>query len=215
MSLPERLELQVALFDRDPQLVVAGSAYDCVDESGAYLVTKHRPESDTRIRWHSLFAPPFHHSTVMARGSVLRRPDMRYGETYRAAVDVELWPRLLECGGATNLSQPLVHYRVHASQVSAQQAKRQERERISVSRRSLRSIGIDLGDDDVTRLGRLYAEAAATARRRRASPCAQAARRGAGASGNSRGRSRRVPSHRSRSGRQAACRIAGLQLPCA
>src|SRR5262245_23685731 len=46
VSLPERLSRQVAAFDRDPKLVVCGSAHDCIDQNGSEWYPYVNPTDD-------------------------------------------------------------------------------------------------------------------------------------------------------------------------
>ncbi len=56
------------------------------------------PESDTAIRWHSLFHCPFIHSSVMLRLKTLRSNSLEYDPGMQEAEDYELWSRLLRYG---------------------------------------------------------------------------------------------------------------------
>src|SRR5207245_9974519 len=103
----------------EPDLVIAGSAYQLIDEVGTALGEKGNPLTDPEIRWKALFTTPFGHPTVMLRADVLNRHRLRYLHDLLHAEDYALWSSLLEHGKGINLARPLVRYRVHSRQSSA------------------------------------------------------------------------------------------------
>ena len=152
VSLPDRLELQAALLDADPGLVVVGSAWEVVDESGSRLGTKTRPVDDTGIRWMALFLTPFGHPTVMVRAATLRDYGLSYEHDFYLAEDFRLWSLLLRHGRGANLTHSLVRYRTHAAQLSSSTWDEQSTMAERVSRANLEFLGIQLDLESVRRL---------------------------------------------------------------
>jgi hypothetical protein len=156
VSLADRLAEQVALFDADPDLVVVGSAYELIDDTGASIGLKGNPLSDFEIRWKALFATPFGHPTVMFRTDVLRRNGLRYVHDLLHAEDYALWSALLEHGKGANVSRPLVRYRVHRGQSSAANWDLQNAVADQVALSNLKAQGVEVDPAAVPRLRSLY-----------------------------------------------------------
>ncbi len=115
---PARLARQVAYMRDHPSLVALGCLPQLIDEHGNPLPGWVYPTDDAEIRWRtrwqsSLNAP----STLVRREAVLRAGNYRDLQT---AEDLDLWMRLAEIGPMHNLSEPLVQYRRHPSNTTAQ-----------------------------------------------------------------------------------------------
>ena len=112
ISLPHRLEKQVAFLERHPKVGIVGSACQVVDASGRRQGLNHAPTRDLQIRWVSLLNNPFWHPTVIMRRDVLLRNGLSYDEAFQTAQDYDLWTRMLKCTYGANLIEPLVRYRL-------------------------------------------------------------------------------------------------------
>ena len=152
LARPRRLEQQLALILKFPQLLIVGSAYQVIDEHGVSLATHKMPASDTMIRWHCLFHSPFAQSSVMLRKEVLRSNRLSYDPVMEAAEDYDLWSRLLEYGQGYNISEPLVEYRLHPGQVSQRSQILLEENAGRVARRNLIALGTSLPVEQVQKL---------------------------------------------------------------
>jgi glycosyltransferase involved in cell wall biosynthesis len=148
ISFETRLETQLAVFEKDPTIVIVGSSYRLIDEGGRTTGAKRNPTTDTRIRWHALFRVPFRHSTVMYRARPIRANGLRYSISRRPAVDADFFPQLLLHGGGLNIDKRLVSYRVHDRQITSVNRDEQERRIGEIVREQLQEIGVkvDLGD---------------------------------------------------------------------
>lgn len=121
ISLPNRLEREIKQFEKDEHLVLCGSSYEQVNESGKYIDTVEVAESDLLIKLELYFRCPFGHSTVM-----MRRDALIGAGNYRLnsfAEDYDLWIRMRNLGNFKNLSKPLCSYRVHSKSLSAHVGK--------------------------------------------------------------------------------------------
>ncbi len=113
LSQPRRLELQLAAFNRDPQLVLLGTQGWIINAAGHGRGGFNLPLRPESIRWSRFFANPFIHTSVM-----FRRGPERYDPAFRICQDYDLWMRLLRTGPGMNLRDRLVVYRVHAASLS-------------------------------------------------------------------------------------------------
>jgi len=175
LAHPERLARQVAYLEANPAVVICGSGFTLIGESGEYLgagqlpgqrartasaapaklaapVVSVPPLDDTGIRWQVLFNTPFAHPSVCMRLETLRQHELCYNPLAYLVEDYELWSRLLQCGRAGNLPQPLLQYRQHARQVSRQRQDTQWVNATHVSQANLACLGVTLPIQQVDRL---------------------------------------------------------------
>jgi glycosyltransferase involved in cell wall biosynthesis len=148
ISLPNRLEEQVGLCDREPQVVIVGSGCHLIDETGTHLGIWRYPLSNTDVRWHMLFHCGFAHTSVMFRADALRRNRLQYEEQAKHAEDYDLWSRLLSYGQGQNTAQVLVKYRRHSHQVSSISAEQQKSVAARISESNLKRLGIHITSHD-------------------------------------------------------------------
>lgn len=124
IALPERLERQLATFERDSGLVLLGAWASKIDEEGK-VIGELRPQVDhVRLQQELPARNPFIHSSVMFRASVARECG-GYRSFFEAAEDYDLWLRLAERGKIAMLPEILMKYRVHQENVTAKKAVRQ------------------------------------------------------------------------------------------
>lgn len=114
LSLPDRLERQVAFLDANPAVDLVGTAMRRFNESGqgSVVTTIPHPERTTLRR-----AKPFNHATIVTRREVYELLG-GYDESRRAerCEDYDLWFRFYACGFVgKNLAEPLYLVREDAS----------------------------------------------------------------------------------------------------
>lgn len=133
VALPDRIARSVELLDAQPEIGIVGGAMWIVDSAGQRVDFAHQPEDDLSIRLTSLTRNPFHHPTVTLRREVLLRNGLEFDERFQANQDFELWTRLLPVTRAANLSQAVLEYRVHGSNISVTRVGEQQRTSIDFS----------------------------------------------------------------------------------
>ena len=114
ISLPRRLERQMARLRRDEKLALLGCQAWLVDDGGKFtglLDVALGPES---IEWAGLWENPFIHTAAIFRREVVARLG-GYDESFRICQDYDLWMRVSKEHPTANLSERLVVYR-HAAQ---------------------------------------------------------------------------------------------------
>ncbi|RRJ66791.1 glycosyltransferase [Paenibacillus oralis] len=146
LSLPKRLERQVAYLDTHPDVGVLGGLMKWLHNRE--LIPK--PVTHDGIRCWQLFHPCLCHPTVMMRTSVLQNHGFRYDEQYKHAEDYELWERLGQVTRLANLPYCVLYYRSHEGQVSRQHRSIQEQSLKKVQYRQLRMIGITPTEEEYT-----------------------------------------------------------------
>lgn len=113
INLPERLERQVAVFERSPDLVALGAVPDIIDENDRPLPDWYYPLRDAEIRWRTRWQTSLNASSVM-----FRRSSVLAAGNYRDRIrgqDLDLWMRLAREGRMEALPQRLVRYRRHTT----------------------------------------------------------------------------------------------------
>ncbi len=113
ISRPDRIEKQLALFEKDPALAVCGGVIrefydDDLNDTAGYRVC---PETDEELREYIKTRCPFNHMTVMYKKSEVLRAgnyqDLHYNEDYL------LWIRMYQAGCRfANVNEVLVDARV-------------------------------------------------------------------------------------------------------
>ena len=121
VSLPTRLEKQIAYMEAHPETVLLGTrAFEVCDRQrnlGPFIDERAMPERLLRRN-------PLPHTSAMIRRDAFARVGL-YDESYRTAQDYEAWLRLSEVGRVAMLEEPLVEYHIHAGSVSAARRFRQ------------------------------------------------------------------------------------------
>jgi hypothetical protein len=120
LSHPRRLELEVAALDANSKLAVVGTWFDVIDADGRVLA---QPRADIRdfvdfVYLLLIDRSPLHQPTTMFRREAVLKLG-GYDEEMHIAEDKDLWRRLaLARCGAQVIREPLLRYRVHASQIT-------------------------------------------------------------------------------------------------
>lgn len=117
LSLPERLDRQVAFLNAHPEVGILGTACRIVDEVSTQEWEMHPPLSDGQIRQRLIRGNPFIHSSVMMRKSILQAVG-GYNEAYPYIQDYELWVRLAAHTRLANLPDVLHVRRFHWGAIS-------------------------------------------------------------------------------------------------
>ncbi len=125
VSLPERLALQVAKFDAEPDLVLLGGSFTFIDDAGR-RIKRFSPPSDHKELDHLAFTGgnPFCHPLVMFRRDAYDGVG-GYDPNFEPSEDIDLWLKLAEVGRVSCLPDLLLLYRQHAGSVSEQRQKKQ------------------------------------------------------------------------------------------
>ncbi len=118
VSLPARLESQVAFLDAHPEVAVLGTGAELVDADGTPLRTVVLLEHHEEIAAHIYRRSPLIHPSVVFRRTFLEALG-GYDPRLRRAQDADLWLRGYRRFRYHNLQEPLIRYRV-GSRLSTQ-----------------------------------------------------------------------------------------------
>jgi glycosyltransferase involved in cell wall biosynthesis len=135
ISMPERLEKQAALLERNPRLGAIGCWTRHFDEqTGATTLLRQRPTDSRAIRNMLFFNIGISHASAMFRVSALRSVGL-YSEKFPAAEDYELLRRLAAKYELGNVPEYLLAYRVSTQGQSLRRRRRQLLDRLKIQLR--------------------------------------------------------------------------------
>jgi glycosyltransferase involved in cell wall biosynthesis len=118
VSLPQRLQRQVAFLDEHPEVGLVGCAAEYIDHGGDTLGVQrvHRDPIKDLLTQHNWF----NHSATAFRRKCLNRVGL-YREVFRYAQDHDLWLRIAEKYDVACMEEPLVKVRFSANSIAAKQ----------------------------------------------------------------------------------------------
>lgn len=118
ISMPDRLEKQMARAEADSRIGVVGCSAFLIDAQGDRIATGGAKPLEHETIVANLEDKPLvnHNAVLVRRDAVLAIGG--YRRAYRHAEDYDLWLRLIENVRFANLAEDLVAYRVYPDQVS-------------------------------------------------------------------------------------------------
>jgi glycosyltransferase involved in cell wall biosynthesis len=125
ISLPDRLEKQIAYFSTHTNVDLLGGRYIAIDEYGQELfISPPFFESDFLIRWRMLFCNSFITSTVMIRKSVVQKIG-GFNTNKLYSQDYDMWIQVIQTGKVANLPDVLIKLRRWPKMISFQHKEEQ------------------------------------------------------------------------------------------
>ena len=120
ISLPNRLERQVAFLEKFEDIGIVGSNLIIIDENSKKIGTRSYLKSFSKNE--SFIKSPLAQPSVMISKKFLG--ELRYSSEFEVAEDWDLWFRILEkCRGA-NIQEPLLKYRISTTQSKSSKLRR-------------------------------------------------------------------------------------------
>lgn len=117
IALPDRFQLQFDFLERHPEVGLLGGSVELIKAAGRVLGAVRPPREDAEIKAIMLHDNPMLHPTVVMRKSIVLAVG-GYRKPLLDADDYDLFLRMGEQTRIANLTETLVHYRIHANQVS-------------------------------------------------------------------------------------------------
>lgn len=116
ISLPQRLERQIAFMDSNPNIGVSGSYAEAIGNCSKILTY---PRTHTEIFYafvddRSMLC----HPSVIIRASVLKNNNLQYNENFKYSQDYRLWNEAKYCTRLANIADVLIQYRVNDSNIT-------------------------------------------------------------------------------------------------
>lgn len=116
IAVNTRFQKQLDFFQKNKNVVAVGSDYYLLENSKLTHI-QNINNSDYQ-KAMLLFSPCFCHPSVMMK-NIFSDNSLGYKSEYKHAEDYKLWTDLVFKGGFGNVDEPLLKYRSHTSQISA------------------------------------------------------------------------------------------------
>lgn len=120
----DKLIKQMSVISKDNSIVLIGSSYDIVDESGSYISRVIQPTEDDDIRRAFYLRNPFGHSSVVYLKSAVEKAGL-YDENMLPAEDFDLWIKIAKLGRIENIDKICLKYRLLKSGISQSNSYKQ------------------------------------------------------------------------------------------
>lgn len=113
LAHPQRLAVQVAFMEANPDVALCGSDIHILRESETdrRTISWVVPGGTDLLRFWMMFDNPFCHPTVMLRSAVLRSCGIEYRSDCQDAEEFDLWRRIAQVADIANLDNKLLTYR--------------------------------------------------------------------------------------------------------
>lgn len=122
ISVKDRLEKQVTYLDKNKSIGLLGTGI-CV--FGEKLQDQNRTftTDPKQLKAELIFNSCIAHPTVMIRKEILEKNDLCYNEEFAGAEDYCLWWEIAKVSSISTVSDILLHYRIHSSQITKEKGK--------------------------------------------------------------------------------------------
>lgn len=142
VSLPNRLETQLAFLLENPECICVGSFTEYINDKGQKLFTRFFPiKHDEIMHCHIAGYGGFiQHPSAFIRASALREVD-GYDEQFDYAQDYDLWFRLSRIGKLANIPIVLLQYRFHEKAITQNALHKQKKYLDQIRERERKVLG--------------------------------------------------------------------------
>lgn len=135
ISLPNRLEKEVAYLDAHPECGVVSCWYERFPQ----IKLKKKPVTSFNIKKALRNSCPLLHPAAMIRKSVLSENHLRYEEEFSPSEDYALWCRLADKTDFYNIPEVLFRYRDHETNESKKNNKKMEEKTLKIRHEILKA----------------------------------------------------------------------------
>lgn len=113
ISLPTRIEKQVAFLEANPDYGAIGTYYANMDAKGTIYEVGAQVIEDEDIKLAINSLNTFCHGSMMLRASVIKKYNVQYDHAYYPVDDYELWTRIVHLTKVRNLPEVLYLYMIN------------------------------------------------------------------------------------------------------
>lgn len=146
-SYPERIEKQITLMQKYPNLVVSGSNIEICDENLIVKFVRKYNQSDSKIRSRMFRYSPFAHPATIWRARDLK--EEKYDTKALNVEDYELYFRIGKRGRFENIELPLLRLRMHDMSISHTMNNRQSAFTIQIRWDAAKKYGYRMSLSDI------------------------------------------------------------------
>lgn len=126
VSMPTRLEKEVAFLDENKNVGLVGTYYLMMNENGKVLHTVKCLTKGKELKEKLLEGNQFGHGSVMFRAECIERVGL-YREEVGSAEDYDLWLRISEVYDVVNIPEPLYKWRFNLKSISFRKKVQQDK----------------------------------------------------------------------------------------
>lgn len=155
ISMPERLEKQIDLLDKNPDIVLTGSNVEIINENDEVISSPKRPSYNHEIQFSLIFRCTLANPSLMYRKNILDENNFKYEEDYLHAEDFRLITRMCQKGKIFNLEEPLVKYRKHDQNNSKVNFDFLNNGSILIVKENLEKLGLTVNEEQIFRIRNL------------------------------------------------------------
>lgn len=147
ISLPDRIERQVAFLDERPEVGLCGSWFEDFGPGIPGRIIRYST-SDTEIRIRHLYQTHIAHPTAILRKSLLEKFNLRFDPLYVHGEDYHFWVCMSRHCKMSNLPEVLVRKRDHPANVSNRYAEIQRNTCNRVKRLQFAEMGVEIDAEE-------------------------------------------------------------------
>ena len=144
----ERLKKQYEFLEKNSDVGLVGTAYKKFGEVNRFKNILC-PKSHDEILAMFLFKSPVHHPTIMMRGDIIKKYNIRYNEEFISLNDRQLCWEFSKYSRVSNLDEVLYKYRFHPDMTSKKMKMDIRKERAKFHKLWFEYNDINLSDDEV------------------------------------------------------------------
>lgn len=144
IALPNRFEMQLEVFKKNPDAIAVGSDYfSFSDSKKTYIKSSSDSDYNKAVLF---FSPCFCHPCVMMK-NIFNELNIYYNNDFKHAEDYQLWTQLAFHGKFLNVTEPLLMYRSHLNQISAINKSTQSEISYKIRKAYLNKLGFKVDDN--------------------------------------------------------------------
>lgn len=139
ISLPDRLEKQVAYMDMHPEVGISGGNMEIMHADGKVFAKRTYHLNDHDIRSHIFRYSPYSHPLIIMRKDILDKIG-GYKDEYNPAEDYELYFRIGTASKFGNLSDTLLKYRIVEKSMTTGSTRKMELKTLEVRKKYAKDL---------------------------------------------------------------------------
>ncbi|PXV60959.1 glycosyl transferase family 2 [Dysgonomonas alginatilytica] len=149
ISFPSRIEKQVDFLERNLDYDIVSTMFYTFKTDNSKRNLYINPVTHEELQAYLLFRSGICHPAVMIRKTLFTELGLKFEEKYLHVEDYALWSKALYCTRLANINEPLLYYRVHESQVSSLNEKKQIGNKKEVFRIHCEKLGLSSTEEDL------------------------------------------------------------------
>ena len=133
ISLPQRIEKQVALLNSHKEFGLCSVDMSSIDKNGILLDKSWYPKTETPLSWMFLWANPIANAPTMYRADIIK--NLSFNNKLAIAEDYDLLCRIILNTKACQINEALYIYRIHSKSIIQKRMEESLLNAIKISRK--------------------------------------------------------------------------------